>query len=272
MYKALFFILFFAIACKDPAKKFESQTEKKDTAIVESNDVDINNASSEVTDADDNVSLPVVKRPKSPNGIYQTKLPLDNRIEQTIAFNNDFTYHLQEKYLNEEKDSVITTKGTWTPSDGYIWLYKDQIAIGRYKWKGDTLQYYSPALKKSFSMRSLQDAAKNKAWRNKSKEGAIVFATGTEPFWSFQLNKNDSLSFLLADQKKPFMAKVDSSFSNSDSTGYFAEADSTKIKVTIFPYFCSDGMSDFIYRNKVKVHYNQQVYTGCGIFYNQGAH
>jgi uncharacterized membrane protein len=270
MYRTLFLILFFA-SCKDPAKKFESRIEKRsDTASMQSSDT--NTASSNVlnTDTFENaIQLPVIQKPKSPNGIYQTVLPLNNKIEQTIAFNDDLTYQLQEKYINKEKDSVIITEGTWTPSDGYIWLYKDQIAIGRYKWKGDTLQYYSAALKKKFSMKRLPDAAQNKAWHDKNREGIVVFAVGTEPFWSIELNNRDSLLFSLPEWGHPLRMKVDSSFSNSDSTGYFSKTDSVQIRVTVFPHFCSDGMSNFTYRNKVRVQYNQQVYNGCGIVYRQ---
>jgi uncharacterized membrane protein len=72
---------------------------------------------------------------------------------------------------------------------------------------------------------------------------------------------------MLSEWKQPLKLKTDSSFNNSDSLSYTARNDSTQLRVTIFPHFCSDGMSDFVYRNKVRVHYNQQVFTGCGILY-----
>ena len=261
MHKTLLVILIFYTACTLPVeKKAREVSQQSDTTIMQTNDA--NTAS---LDTSDNISLPVVKRIKSPNGIYHTVL--SNKTEQTIAFNSDLTYQLQEKYLNGEKDSTIITEGTWSPSDGFIWLYKDQVARGRYKWKGDTLQYHSTALKKNFSMRHLPDATENSAWKNKGKDGIVVFATGTEPFWSAQLDNKDSITFLLANWEHPVKLKAGSSFNNEDSIGYVAKNDSAQIRVTIFPHFCSDGMSDYVYRNRIKVQYNQKVYNGCAIVY-----
>ena len=118
-------------------------------------------------------------------------------------------------------------------------------------------------------MNHLQEAAQNKAWRNKGKEGIVVFGIGNEPFWNIELNNKDSISFLLSEWKHPLRMKIDSSFNDNDGIAYTAHRDSVQIRVTVFPHFCSDGMSDFIYRNKVKVQYNQQVYNGCGMVYKQ---
>jgi len=242
-------------------KRARQLSEKSDTTIMQANDA--NEAALDTIDA---ISLPVVKKIKSPNGIYQAVVS-NNKIEQIIAFNSDLTFQLQEKYTTDEKDSTVTTEGTWMPSDGFIWLYKDQVARGRYKWKGDTLQFYNPVLKKNFSMHHLQDAIENPAWKYKDREGVIVFGVGNEPFWKVELDKQDSISFLLSEWDQPVKLKADSSFNSKDSVGYIAKSDSAQILVTIFPHFCSDGMSNFVYRNKMKVQYNRQVYNGCGIIY-----
>ena len=93
---------------------------------------------------------------------------------------------------------MITT-GNWAPSNGYIWLYKDQVVYSRYTWSGNQLQYFSPVLKKNWGMRHLQDVLQTKTWQNKKGEGAIVFAIGTEPFWSAEVNDRDSIFFQLSD-------------------------------------------------------------------------
>jgi uncharacterized membrane protein len=263
MHKYFFLVFIFYTACTLPEEKKTKQlSEKSDTTVMEANDA--NTATS--LDTSNSIPLPVVKKIKSPGGIYQTVLS-NKRIEQTIAFNSDLTYQLQEKYFSGEKDSLVLTEGTWMPSDGFIWLYKDQVVSGRYKWKGDTLQYFSPVLKKSFSMRHLQDAMQNSAWKIKGKEGIILFGAGNEPFWNVELNNKDSISFLLSDWSHPLKLKLGSAFNNKDSIGYAAKNDSTQIRVTIFPRFCTDGMTDYVYRNKVRVQYNHQVFSGCGILY-----
>ena len=262
MRNIFFLALMFYTACTLPEEKKAKQvSEKTDTTIMEASDA---NAAS--LDTNNSISLPVVKKIKSPNGIYQAVISNKN-IEQTIAFNTDLTYRLQEKYHTGEKDSLIITEGTWTPSDGFIWLYKDQVAGGRYKWKGDTLQYYSPVLKKNFSMHHLQDALENTALKNKDKDGIVLFATGNEPFWKVELNNKDSISFLLPEWEHPVKMKVGHSFNKSDSIGYTAMNDSSQIRVTVFPHFCTYGTSNYVYRNKVSVQYNQKLYSGCGILY-----
>jgi uncharacterized membrane protein len=39
------------------------------------------------------------------------------------------------------------------------------------------------------------------------------------------------------------------------------------LKVIIYPSFCSDGMSDNVYENRVRLIYNKTVYEGCGLLY-----
>lgn len=266
MCKFLFLSLLFFSACTLPAEKEAKKAVKKNNpTVIETHDA---NTAAKDTVNTAPLPLPAVQQIKKPNGIYRTTIEAGDKIEQTIAFNSDFTYQLQEKYPNK-KDSIVITAGNWTPSDGYIWIYKDQVARGRYKWKDNTLQYYIPQLKKSFSMTPLQDAMRNEAWRSKAKEGVIVFGVGNEPFWSVEYTNRDSISFQLADWSHPVKMKTDSSFSTNDSTGYLARNDSAQLRVTVFPHFCSDGMSDFTYRNKVRVVYNHQAYNGCGILYKK---
>lgn len=260
MYRVLFLLL--VSACTLPAEREAKEAAKKadTTTIIQSNEV-----SSAALDTSDTIALPPVQKVKKPTGIYQVLLSVNEKIEQTVLFNDNFTYKLQERYIG--KDSVVIIEGNWTPSDGFVWLYKDQLVRGRYKWEGNRLQYYSPRLKKSFSMNHMQEALQNAAWRNKGKQGIVLFGVGNEPFWSVEYSKADTLSFLLAEWKDPVKFRVDSFFSAHDSLGYLAQKDSSRIRVTVFPQFCNDGMSDFTYRNRIKVTYNQHVYNGCGIIY-----
>ena len=55
-------------------------------------------------------------------------------------------------------------------------------------------------------------------------------------------------------------AKLTDTNQTKDSTIYSNDS----LRVVVYPYFCNDGMSDFIYTNKVKVYYKGQAYKGCG--------
>ena len=212
---------------------------------------------------------PRVKSIKNPSGIYQFLLPEDDgsKIEHTVQFYVNHTYRLQEKYLGNRKDSIAIAEGTWAPSDGMIWLYKDQVVRGRYKWKGDALQYFSPQYNMHYTMHSLNEVLDNKVWKNKKNEGIILFAIGNEPFWNLEFTNKDTIRFLLSEWTAPVKMKIKDKTSGKDSTAYYAEADSTQIKVLVLPYFCKDGMNDYVYPNKIQVQYNKQTYTGCGVLY-----
>ena len=248
-------------SCKLPEEKAaERFAEIADTMEIQT--TDSNNA---IVTAMEDKPIPHVQKIKNPVGVYTTTLLLDDVIEHTVAFYNNNTFQLQEKYAN---DSVVTIKGNWSPSNGYIWLYKDQIVRARYVWNGDDLHYFNPLVKKNFKMQHLQSAIQNQVWQNKKSQGILFFGIGNEPFWSVEVNNKDSVSFLLAEWTKPLTLKLNAvNNNNGDSVVYSGKSDTSFIRLTIFPYFCSDGMSDFVYNNKVRVQYNNQVYSGCGHLY-----
>jgi uncharacterized membrane protein len=216
--------------------------------------------SSFAMDSDDEALA--VKPTKKPTGIYRFLLPVDGgqKILHTVAFYPG-SYRLQEEYSGK-RDSIVVTKGTWAPSQGFIWLYKDQILRGRYTWKGDTLQYYSPRTKKTFSMNKLTPVIADKLWQTKKDQGDVVYGVGNEPFWSIDLTDKDSLVLNMPNWTAPLRLKIGGVSAAKDSTVYTAASDS--VKVVLYPLFCSDGMSNFLYSKKVKLVYRGQTLNGCG--------
>ena len=85
---------------------------------------------------------------------------------------------------------------------------------------------------------------------------------------TFEVNDKDSISFQLADWATGLKLKLLSSENNKDSAVFTAQNDSTSLRLVVFPYFCSDGMSDMIYKNRIRLQYNNKVYTGCGVNFN----
>ena len=202
---------------------------------------------------------------KKPSGIYQLLLPQEGntRILHTIAFYPN-SFRLEEEYQNKT-DSVVVTEGTWAPSRGFIWLYKEQLVRGRYVWKGDTLQYFSPKLNKKFSMTKLIPAGSNPAFQAMKKAGAVLYGIGTEPFWSVEVKRQDSLVVSMPDWTQPLRVRYTGLVKEKKGTTYSAPADS--VQVTILPFFCNDGMSDFIYTHKLILQYKGQTFNGCGFVF-----
>jgi hypothetical protein len=267
-------LLLFLISCNDNKKA--GTTVHTDTVMTSSGTLQKTTSAGNYTarsnQPNEDTGLEIPKPPaiKNPSGFYKGLLPYSDtsKMEQTVQFFNNNTYRLQEKYSGK-KDSVVITEGTWMPSNGFIWLYKEQVARGRYKWKGDTLQYFNPPTKKTYTMHPLDDVLGNVVWQDKKKEGAVLYAIGNEPFWSVEYDNKDTVSFQLSDWKSPLKLKLTENTTSNDTTFYLAQADSVQLKIMVLPYFCTDGMSDYVYRNKIQVQYNHQTYRGCGVLYGK---
>ena len=255
----LYSLLGFLSACQLPAEKRAKKAEQQISDNTQFQVTDTNHA---IDSSIPEIPVPVERKIRNPRGIYQVILPVEGGVEHTVAFYANNTYQLQETFKN---DSVVVTTGTWAPSDGYIWLYKEQVVRARYQWKDQQLQYFSPVLKKRWGMRRLEDAMQNKVWQNKKGQGAIIYAIGNEPFWNAEVNNKDSLAFHLMDWPSALKLKISSSEASKDSLVFTAQNDTTSVRLIVFPYFCSDGMSDMIYKNKIRLYYNNKLYTGCGI-------
>jgi len=225
----------------------------------------INNAKEE---ADDTPPPAYIKTP-SPKGIYRTILPCEDckGIEHIVAFYPNNTYRIEEKKLEADSVQFTITTGDWKPTDGVIWLYKDQVVKARYSWKGDTLMYLMPSIKKSIVLHQMTPATENEAWQSKRKKDISFFGVGNEPFWSIEISNKNAITFYLVNGGEPVTFLPTEPVRSKDSIVYHIQNDSTTLRAVIYHQFCSDGMSDFIYKEKVSVIYNGQTFNGCGMLY-----
>ncbi|MFN2458852.1 MAG: copper resistance protein NlpE N-terminal domain-containing protein [Chitinophagaceae bacterium] len=218
----------------------------------------------------DSITDPFVNT-RPPQGIYQVVLPCKDckGIQHTIAFYPDLTFKLEEEKMGK-KEGIIKMDGYWKVAEGIISIHKDQLVRARYAWQGDTLVYIEPSGNR-IGLVKLMTATENKVWSDKKKEGLEFFGVGNEPFWNIEIDQEKHITFHLADWPKPVKFKSVKPVVSSDSTVYTTSNTTTKdtatLQVTIYNTFCSDGMSDYMYDNKVKVFYKRQVYSGCGILY-----
>ena len=210
------------------------------------------------------VSVPV----KDPEGLFRFNYTIDSQhVEHTIQFNQDKSFRLEEKYYPGEK--VVVTNGHWSPSDGYIWIYNQQVLRGRYKWNGDTLQYYSPSRNQAFSMMQSPSILSNKVWQEKRKQNIKFFGIGNEPFWSVEVSKDNKIFFQLSEWNAPKTFTVTNSGNSEGNLVFNGTGDTSMISLTIYSQFCSDGMSDFVYPRKVNIQLGTTSFSGCGMLYAQ---
>ncbi len=206
---------------------------------------------------------------RPPEGIYQGVLPCTGckGIEHTVLFNRDLTYRLQETKLGKKGEAALTATGTWKPTEGVVWLYREGVVQARYTWQGDTLMYMDAKTSKLYPMRKLSSAMENDVWRTKGGAGIEFYGVGNEPFWNIEIDEQKSILFHLAEWGAPQPFNAVKPVLQGDSAVYNTANDSATLRVVIYNTFCSDGMSDFIYPQSVKVLYNGQTYRGCGIRY-----
>ena len=202
-----------------------------------------------------------------PEGIYQAMLPCPDckGIEHTVLFEPDLTYRLQEIKLGKKGTNPFSVAGNWKPTEGVLWLYKEGVVQARYTWGGDTLLYMDAQSGKRYPMRKLISALDNDVWRAKGGAGIEFYGAGNEPFWNIEIDEQKAIQFHLADRGAPLPFKAVQPQAAGDSTVYDTASDSATLRVVVYNTFCSDGMSDYIYSNSVKVVYNGQTYRGCGI-------
>lgn len=260
MFKIITLIpLLILISCQLPAEKKKAKQESSTLADTGTTQIQSHDTNLAIQEPSAPLIVPAVEKVPEPKGIYQVILP--GGIEHMVAFGNDHTYQLQERHL---KDSVVVLTGNWSPSDGFIWLYKEQVVRARYRWKGKQLEYYSPVLKKGFPMNPMPDIAANRVWQERKKDGLQFFGIGNEPFWSVEISKADSVSFRLADWQEPLRLHLTTVKQTSDSMLYIS---GDSLRITILPHLCSDGMSDNAYRHAVTIQFKKERYQGCGMRY-----
>ncbi len=206
-----------------------------------------------------------------PLGAYQGIFPCKDcdGVQQTILFNADKTFR-EEQMIWSKNEAPKISEGYWQIKNGKIDLTQNNKPVINFIKKRDTLVavkingiLISNSSNYVLTKRNL--AINNPIWEKKKLEGIDFAGVGNEPFWSLDIDFKKSISFKLADWKKPIVTGVVKPIINKDSTIYKLKTDTTVWTITIYPQFCNDGMSDYLYQYKVNVKYNGILYKGCGV-------
>lgn len=197
-----------------------------------------------------------------PNGAYQGMYPCKGceGIQQTILFTPDKKYRMEEVAWGK---SAVPKKieGIWERKGGMIWLYQQGKVPISFFLRKDSL--FTDSLQYALVKREL--ATINPSWKQKQSEGIDFIGVGNEPFWSLEIDNEKMVLFKLADWKKPVIVPIEKPTVTKDSTVYNFITEGKPLRIIVYPQFCSDGMSDFLYQYKVSVNYRGTVYKGCGL-------
>ncbi len=202
-------------------------------------------------------------------GIYQVKLPCSDCAgrEHTLALYSDGGFRLQEIFLGKSLAPAVT-RGKWWRNGDEVQLMDGNVVINTYELHQDTLFVKSPEADSynypRFPLRRMNSLVPA-SW-TKYKDSSVVFmAAGTEPFWGLKIRTDRSISFSRAGQNE-VVVKGGQPIEHSDSTIYKSKAGKGSFKLTIYPQFCSDGMSDIIYQYRVMLQYDTLYFKGCGSY------
>ncbi len=197
-----------------------------------------------------------------PDGAYQGMYPCKGceGIQQTILFTPDKRYKLEELTWGKSP-TPKKTEGIWENKNGMIWMYQSGKAPLKFFLRKDSL--FTDSLQYTLIKRQL--AMLNPSWKQKQNEGIDFIGVGNEPFWSLDIDNEDMIRFKLSDWKKPVIVPLQKPAVTKDSTLYSLSSQGNPLRITIFPQFCSDGMSDVLYQYKVVVSFKGNTYKGCGV-------
>ncbi len=257
---AILYISIIFYSCAEPVKQKEETVYVSDTTRVQDTVVFIKDSTMAQSFAD---SLP--------EGAYQGMFPCKDceGIQNTVIFSPDKTYSREEMPWGSP-GRPYQAMGKWERRDNKIILYSNGKAALQFRYRKDTLinvesndNRQNDSFKYILTRRSL--ATQNKSWNTKRSQGIDFVGVGNEPFWSLEIDNEKMIVLKLADWKKPVIVPVEKPFVKNDSTYYSLMSDNTAWSVTILPQYCGDGMSDYLYQQKVIVRYKGNTYKGCGV-------
>lgn len=200
----------------------------------------------------------------APRGFYYTALPGEGSrgLTHTVLFRPDLSFVLQEGIAGRET-SDKRHSGRWRPDNGTLRLMEGTTEVGQYRWKGDTLVLLREG--REYPLSAAPAAADNPSWSVKRSEGVEWVGVGTEPFWNVEIDEGKAVRFHLAEWGEPRTFKWERPLVSTDSVVYRAGPDTARLRVTVYPTFCSDGMSDFTYTHSIRVEWKRQVLRGCAV-------
>jgi len=213
-----------------------------------------------------------------PLGFYQGMLPCKTceGLQRTILFSDDGHYKMEE--LSWGKGSVSKrTEGTWEKDKSKFLLYLNDKMVSQYRFVKDSLiniENYGTripdSMSRQYALFKKNTAPENPAWNKKRSEGVDIIGSGSDPFWNVEIDDRKFILFKVATAEKPIIVPIEKPISTKDSTVYSVITEAgIVLKISIAPKFCSDGVSDHIYENKMNVWYKGQMYKGCAVIFNK---
>jgi uncharacterized membrane protein len=209
----------------------------------------------------------------TPSGFYQGMLPCRNceGIQRTIMFSGN-EFKMEELSLGKGT-MAKQTKGTWKKLSGRFMLSVDNIVTAEYILVKDSLiniENNGLRIPDSLSKHSVLFKKKsptgNLSWGKRQSEGIDIVGSGSDPYWSIEIDNEKLILFKLTATGKPVIVPIEKPIVNKDSTFYSIVTEAgAALKISISSSFCHDGISDHLYEYKMTVWYKGEMYKGCAV-------
>ena len=209
----------------------------------------------------------------TPSGFYQGMLPCKNceGIQRTILFSGN-EFKMEELSLGKGT-AAKQTKGTWQKLNGKFMLSVNKIVTSEYILVKDSLINIEnnavripDSLLKHNTLFKKKSPTGNLSWEKRKSEGIDIVGSGSDPFWSLEIDNEKLIFFKLTAAGKPIIVPIEKPIVNKDSTFYSIVTEAgASLKISISSSFCHDGISDHLYEYKMTVWYKGEMYKGCAV-------
>jgi uncharacterized membrane protein len=209
----------------------------------------------------------------TPSGFYQGMLPCKNceGIQRTILFSGD-QFKMEELSLGKGT-TAKQTEGSWKKLNGKFILSANNKVMAQYILVKDSLiniennELRIPdSLLKHNVLFKKKSPTGNLSWEKRKSEGIDIVGSGSDPYWSIEIDNEKLILFKLTATGKPVIVPIEKPIVNRDSTFYSIVTEAgAALKISISSSFCHDGISDHLYEYKMTVWYKGVMYKGCGV-------
>jgi uncharacterized membrane protein len=209
----------------------------------------------------------------SPSGFYQGMLPCKTceGIQRTILFSGD-QFTMEELSLGKGTNSK-QTEGTWKKLNGRFLLSVNNRVTAQYILVKDSLlniennglRIPDSSLKHNVLFKKKSPTG-NLSWEKRKSEGIDIVGSGSDPFWSVEIDNEKLILFKLTATGKPIIVPIEKPIVNRDSTFYSIVTEAgAPLNISISSSFCHDGISDHLYEYRMTVWYKGVMYKGCAV-------
>ncbi|MEJ8801704.1 copper resistance protein NlpE N-terminal domain-containing protein [Pontibacter sp. H249] len=211
-------------------------------------------------------------------GSWQGFIPCPGCIGYTYDLVLMDDYKFEERVIYEDrKGEPVTRIGTWKVTEGIVELSGNEAeqkrfsldAAGELRMLDLSGKPVNQDLKAQYSLKrntALREE-NTQFWEGKSSVGVDFVATGHNPSWVLEIDKEGEVLFKTRPEEAVMLkAKTPVPINKGEAISYRTTTNSGELSVELMEQPCTDAMSGEERPYTVRVTANGKVYNGCGLY------